>query len=85
MTHRTQTVAARTERVTPAAWLCQSEQRVCFAGRSRFVATSFLAFTAVAEIRTGDEKFVHARIWAKLDGTSELHSAEGNKAASDEL
>jgi hypothetical protein len=33
----------------------------------------------------GDDKFVHARIWQKLDGTSELHSAQGGKALGDEL
>lgn len=37
------------------------------------------------QIRVGEDKFVHARIWAKLDGTSELHSAQGGKALGDEL
>jgi len=37
------------------------------------------------KIRTGDAQYVHARIWAKLDGTSELHSAEGGKSESDAL
>ena len=39
----------------------------------------------LCQIRVGDDKFVHARIWAKLDGTSELHSAQGGKALGDEL
>lgn len=38
-----------------------------------------------SQIRVGEDKFVHARIWAKLDGTSELHSAQAGKALGDEL
>jgi hypothetical protein len=37
------------------------------------------------KIRTGDDQFTHARIWHKLDGTSELHSAETGKNLADEL
>jgi len=37
------------------------------------------------KIRTGANQFVHARIWHKLDGASELHSAEAGKSEADEL
>ena len=32
-----------------------------------------------------DDKFIHARIWHKLDGTSELHSASGGHDENEEL
>jgi len=37
------------------------------------------------KIKLDADKYCHARIWHKLDNSSELHSVEGNKGLNEEL